>query len=136
VTKLVHAAFIAFWAGLGMLLLLQLTAPPDAAQDREPASASVDRSATAGGEPKFTRVDIAQHNRRDDCWMAIEGSVYDLTDYLPRHPAAPELLDAWCGTEATVGMRTKGNNSDHSARAWRMLERYRIGELIEAEAGD
>ena len=63
--------------------------------------------------------------------MAIEGAVYDLTDYVPRHPAAPSVLEPWCGREATEGMRTKVDSADRSARAWRIAGRYRIGALDE-----
>lgn len=61
--------------------------------------------------------------------MAIEGGVYDFSGYVLRHPAPPSVLEPWCGREATEGMRTKGDSSDHSARAWRMAERFRIGNL-------
>ncbi|MFU8878587.1 MAG: cytochrome b5 domain-containing protein [Wenzhouxiangellaceae bacterium] len=123
--KTAYTAFVMFWAAVGTLLALHLLAP-DELPPGEGADSTIHEDRPAG----FTLAEVARHNRLDDCWMAIEGSVYDLTDYIPRHPTRPELLEPWCGTEATVGMRTKGNDSDHSARAWRMLDRYRIGELV------
>ncbi len=72
---------------------------------------------------------MAAHADKTDCWVAIKGGVYDLTDYLPDHPAPPAILADWCGKEATEGMRTKGYGRDHSPGAWQMLEDYRIGEL-------
>lgn len=132
--KLVYTAFVMFWAALGMLLALHLLNPD---QSTLPTGAPVP-SETVADEPimpEFTLAEVARHDRLDDCWMAIEGVVYDLTEYVPRHPTRDEVLEPWCGTEATIGMRTKGESNDlsndHSARAWRMLERYRVGVLVE-----
>lgn len=122
--KLVYTAFIAFWAALGMMLAIDLLAP-DGPPTREAGDSSIDDRAAA----PIPLAEVALHDRLNDCWMAIEGTVYDVTGYIPRHPAVPEVIQPWCGTDATTGMRTKGRNSEHSARAWRMLARYRIGEL-------
>jgi len=137
--KLVYTTFVAFWAATGMLLALHLLSPNHnpAVVPEVVGSAIEPAGETAGAVPgpaHFTLQEIARHDRLEDCWMAIEGSVFNLTDYIPRHPTRPELLESWCGTDATAGMRTKGNDSDHSPRAWRMLERYRIGDLVAGES--
>jgi len=124
--KLVYTVFIAFWAAIGTLVLINALAPDSAEQVR--------RDAPASAEPvEYSLSEVAKHATLEDCWMVIEGVVYDVSDYVPRHPAPPAVLEPWCGREATEGMRTKGDSSDHSARAWRMLERYRIGDLRLAE---
>lgn len=126
--KLVYTVFIAFWAAIGTLVLINALAPDAAEQAR--------REAPESAEPAgYSLLEVAKHATLEDCWMAVEGVVYDISDYVPRHPAPAEVLEPWCGREATRGMRTKGNNSDHSARAWRMLERYRIGDLRPADRG-
>lgn len=133
--KLLYSAFITFWAMTATLLLLQgLTAPVPADPPRQ--APSIDAAPAAAVTPQYGLAEVASHNRLDDCWMAIEGVVYDLTDYVDRHPAPDEVLAAWCGREASEGMKTKDRGRDHSARAWRLLERYRIGTLTETEAGD
>jgi len=120
--KLVYTVFIAFWAAVGTLVLVNALAPDPEDQVRQEASEDTEPSG-------YSLSEVAKHATLEDCWMAIEGTVYDVSDYVPRHPAAPRVLEPWCGREATRGMRTKGDDSDHSARAWRMLERYRIGQL-------
>ncbi len=133
--KLVYTAFVMFWAAISTLLALHWLAPGEPTlqktDSRSPSEHAVGETTT----PTFILKEVARHNRLDDCWMAIEGVVYDLTEYVPRHPTRDEVLEPWCGTEATVGMRTKGESSDlssdHSSRAWRMLERYRIGVLAD-----
>lgn len=115
--KFMFAGFIAFWASLGTIAVLHGVSPEEAtAKDRE---------------PQYTLDDVAKHSTLEDCWMAIEGAVYDFTDYIPRHPAPDSVIKPWCGKEATEGMRTKGANRDHSSAAWQMMEDYRIGVLAE-----
>ena len=120
--KLVYTVFVAFWAAVGTLVLVDALVPDAAEQAPQQAPTPTE---PAG----YSLAEVAKHASLEDCWMAIEGTVYDVSDYVPRHPAAPGVLEPWCGREATEGMRTKGDNSDHSARAWRMLERYRVGPL-------
>lgn len=81
--------------------------------------------------------DVARHDRPGDCWMAIGGKVYDLTAYLPQHPARPEVIVPWCGKEATVAYHTKnreGSSQPHSSYASSLLQQYRIGVLREEVA--
>ncbi len=79
--------------------------------------------------PSFTLEEVANHATLDDCWMAIRGNVYDFSNYIPMHPTPPQLMESWCGEEATEGMETKGYGSDHSPEAWAMMEDYLIGTL-------
>lgn len=115
--KLTFAAFVAFWASAVTLIATAELAP-------EPGE--------AGDElPAYTLTEVAEHDAEDSCWMAIEGRVYDLTEYLPLHPTPMSVVLPWCGEEATEGMRTKGYGNDHSPAAWGMLDDYLIGELEE-----
>ena len=61
--------------------------------------------------------------------MAIRGSVYDLSAYLPEHPSRPELVLTWCGKEATEAYNTKNKGRPHSPYADELLKKYRIGKL-------
>eukprot|EP00933_Yihiella_yeosuensis_P065894 TRINITY_DN6989_c2_g4_i1.p1 TRINITY_DN6989_c2_g4~~TRINITY_DN6989_c2_g4_i1.p1 ORF type:complete len:738 (-),score=156.14 TRINITY_DN6989_c2_g4_i1:55-2268(-) len=45
--------------------------------------------------------EIARHNTPDDCWVAIDGKVYDLTEFLGRHPGGKATILAWAGKDAT-----------------------------------
>jgi len=112
------AAFVAFWSSIATLLALHALAG-------EPAPAGQDL-------PEISLEQLATHNIEDDCWMAIEGKVYDITDYIPEHPTPAVVLTPWCGKEATEAMRTKGYGRDHSPTAWAMLDDYVVGVLAEA----
>ena len=112
--KLTYTAFVAFWSSVATLLIVAALTP-DARLDAQPPPAT------------YTLQDVAQHADAESCWMAIDGSVYDITAYIPMHPTSPDVLLEWCGREATEGMRTKGYGRNHSPTAWGMLDGYSIG---------
>jgi predicted heme/steroid binding protein len=72
----------------------------------EGITVSADAPPAAPQEPDvvmqvFTLDEIAKHNTEDDCWCILNGTVYDITDFLPDHPGgkrAPVLL---AGGDAT-----------------------------------
>jgi cytochrome b involved in lipid metabolism len=81
--------------------------------------------------------EVARHDHPKDCWMAIDGQVYDVTDYLPRHPGSMDPVLPWCGREATRGWETKGNADSprvHSRGAHYLLRRYHLGPLAPEDA--
>jgi succinate dehydrogenase/fumarate reductase flavoprotein subunit len=59
----------------------------------------------AGNEQQrrdVTRAELAQHSSEEDCWIAIEGMVYDLTDFAEEHPAGPASIHELGGQDGTV----------------------------------
>lgn len=115
--KLTFSAFVAFWAGVATLVGVSLLTRPGAADEE--------------ALPVITLDAIAEHADETSCWMAIDGRVYDFTDYIPMHPTPPVVILSWCGREATEGMRTKGYGRDHSPAAWGMMDDYLIGVLAD-----
>ncbi|MFA6902186.1 MAG: cytochrome b5 domain-containing protein [Gallionellaceae bacterium] len=110
---------ITFWLAAGGFWLADYlrASPPQAAPAATPALR------------EYSLADVATHNRQDDCWMEIEGQVYDMTGYLPAHPAAPEIILAWCGKEASQAWQTKTRGRPHSPYAQNLLAQYRTGKL-------
>lgn len=41
---------------------------------------------------QFTRQEIEQHNREDDCWIIVDGKVYDATSVLAWHPGGKAAI--------------------------------------------
>ena len=36
--------------------------------------------------------DLKQHTTEDDCWIAINGKVYDVTHFLDEHPGGFDII--------------------------------------------
>ena len=51
--------------------------------------------------PSFTAQDVAQHDSEDDCWLVIEGFVYDVTPFLRSHPGGVAIILPYAGRDAT-----------------------------------
>ncbi len=129
--RVVLAATVLFWLGVGWFGWSAWRAEAPAAAGALPAPAGAVEGTVTEGK-RIAPAELARHDRAGDCWLAIDGAVYDLSAYGPQHPAEPEVLDAWCGREASQAYRTKGlggGGRPHSARADAMLPRYRIGTL-------
>ncbi|MCB1139502.1 MAG: hypothetical protein KDK23_12130 [Leptospiraceae bacterium] len=79
--------------------------------------------------------ELKKHSTASSCWIAIDGVVYDITDYLAEHAHQHQFsLDPFCGTNATSGWNNKNNTGkSHSRKASIQLERYRLGTLKSAD---
>jgi cytochrome b involved in lipid metabolism len=84
----------------------------------------------------YTMDEVARHNTEADCWTVISGNVYDLTQFINRHPGGDEVLRA-CGTDATTLFASRqtsdgqpvGSGSPHSKAAQEQLAQLKIGIL-------
>ncbi|KAK0937231.1 hypothetical protein LTR29_011249 [Friedmanniomyces endolithicus] len=45
--------------------------------------------------------DIAKHNSSGDCWLVVEGDVWDVTGFAPQHPGGASLILKHAGRDAT-----------------------------------
>ncbi len=83
-----------------------------------------------------TKEQVALHNKQSDCWTIVEGVVYDITEYIPKHPGGESILEA-CGTDGTSLFAERktadgqkvGSGTPHSNRAEGMLKEYEVGKL-------
>ena len=95
-----------------------------------PAQPSASASAGASGEAELdiSIAEVAGHDDAASCWVAIEGTVYDVTTWIPRHPGGPERIMAICGTDASEDF-----SAQHSGQSLptEQLAQFAIGELAE-----
>ncbi|MBW3003806.1 cytochrome b5 domain-containing protein [Candidatus Woesearchaeota archaeon] len=78
----------------------------------------------------FSIEQISHHSTADDCWLLIDGKVYEVTEFIPSHPGGQALLQG-CGSDATELYETRpmGSGEPHSTRARDLLKNYYIGDL-------
>ena len=60
----------------------------------------------AQAQSSYSLNEVKLHQTPEDCWMAIEGQVYDLSNYLPDHDRYLDIRE-WCGQEATADYNSK-----------------------------
>lgn len=49
-------------------------------------------------ETGVTETELNVHDTESDCWIAYEGKVYDITDWLPKYPGSALAIAPYCGT--------------------------------------
>lgn len=78
----------------------------------------------------FTWQEVAEHNSEESAWIAIDGKVYDVTDFVDKHPGGKEMLLLCVGREATDLF-----NSYHpfTEKPRAILKKYCIGSLATFE---
>lgn len=73
----------------------------------------------------FSLEDLEEHKDVDDCWIAINGNVYDVTQYVRIHPGGRWIILNYAGGDATEGYMKQM----HSEVADGLLKEYYIGKL-------
>lgn len=91
-------------------------------------STSVDATPTGSASVGYRMADVAQHNTQQDCWVAVDDSVYDVTSWISRHPGGPDKILPLCGTNATSAFH--GQHGDQE-KPNTQLASFRIGALLD-----
>ncbi|XAR62622.1 Nitrate reductase (NADH) [Bertholletia excelsa] len=73
----------------------------------------------------FSMSEVKKHNSADSAWIIVHGHVYDCTRFLKDHPGGTDSILINAGTDCTEEF-----DAIHSDKAKKLLEDYRIGELI------
>ncbi|UJR38561.1 hypothetical protein I4U23_031227 [Adineta vaga] len=72
----------------------------------------------------ITEEELAKHNKDNDVWIAINGQVYDVSEYLKDHPGGRNSILVTSGMDASEDFL-----AIHSNHAKSMLIKYHIGIL-------
>lgn len=142
---LIIVSFVVVLVGAGAFALSQLqgqsgrgnfsptpqSTPSAIGQTNSPLQSQEASSSATTVDGQFTLEDVAKHSTPDDCWIVIEGMVYDVTAYIAqqRHPGGAAILGG-CGKDATefFNMRPQ-DGKPHSDSARSTLSRFKIGSL-------
>lgn len=74
----------------------------------------------------YTLAQVASHNSAASCYSAINGSVYDLTSFVSRHPGGAAAIKSLCGVDGTAAYNNQHGGSGRPASE---LASLRIGSL-------
>jgi cytochrome b involved in lipid metabolism len=50
----------------------------------------------------FTTEEVARHNKEEDCWIIVNGLVFDVTRFLAEHPGGKKIILKVAGTDAST----------------------------------
>lgn len=67
--------------------------------------------------------EIKKHNKRTDCWLEVEGSVYNMTSFIGIHPGGDAIAKG-CGTNATLLFNSVPS---HKQAVRDLLNTFKIG---------
>lgn len=84
---------------------------------------------TSGVATTLTASEVAKHNKANDCWMIVNGSVYNLTSLVYNHSGGSQQIINDCGRDGSVGFNTKYQGTPHSGSAKSILQSYYLGSL-------
>lgn len=109
---------------VGKKLPVRKTSTTIASQD----ASTTKRKDTQKEERKISQTELEQHNIDGDCWVSINGVVYDLTEFADEHPAGPESIRLLAGQDGSEAF-----NAVHNEDILSDFEEERLGILAEAE---
>jgi cytochrome b involved in lipid metabolism len=75
----------------------------------------------------FTLAQISVHNTSASCYSAVNGSVYDLTNWINSHPGGSAVIKGMCGVDATAAFN---NQHGGQSKPENELASFKIGKLI------
>jgi len=70
---------------------------------------SANESVSDQEENAISLSELSMHNSKNDCWIGLEGNVYDITSLIPGHPGGEAAIIRYCGTasEFEKALRSK-----------------------------
>ncbi len=72
----------------------------------------------------YTSTEVAQHANKASCWSMINGNVYDLTSWIPKHPGGEGAILSICGID---GSSTFNGQHGKSSKIANLLAGFKIG---------
>ncbi len=73
-----------------------------------------------------TMAEVATHNNEASCWSVIDTSIYDLTEWISKHPGGSRNIIKICGIDGTAAFVREHGSSKKAAAT---LENYYYGEV-------
>ena len=70
---------------------------------------------------EYSLAEVATHNTAEDCWLIVSQRVYQVTEYLPKHPGSAQAIIRKAGTDVTRDFYF------HSPAAHKLWKKYQIG---------
>ncbi len=73
-----------------------------------------------------TSAEVSTHNSDVSCWSIVDGKVYDLTNWISKHPGGKSAIKGMCGVDSTKEFERQHGGE---ARPEKILASYFYAEL-------
>ena len=74
----------------------------------------------------YTMAQVAENDSASSCWSAINGTVYNLTDWINQHPGGSSRILSLCGTDGSSSFNGRHGGSSSAEST---LSNYALGPL-------
>ncbi|MEK9987234.1 MAG: cytochrome b5 domain-containing protein, partial [Aquiluna sp.] len=75
----------------------------------------------------YTLAEVSERDSAAECWVAIDGGVYDLTEWIRSHPGGSGAILNLCGKDGTTSFTSQHGGQ---ARPSSTLDGYYLAPLI------
>lgn len=77
--------------------------------------------------PRYTIKEISKHNTKKDLWIIINDNIYDVTDFLLKHPGGEKILLKFGGKNATIYFNKISKHDDVNIKD--LMKTFYIGKV-------
>lgn len=105
----------------------EVEAEDDGVTVNPPQNATVPSGEASGGSG-ITAAIVATHASRASCWTIINGNVYDLTSWIPKHPGGEQAILQLCGIDGSAKFNRKHGGD---APKEKVLFGFKVGALAQ-----
>lgn len=75
----------------------------------------------------YTVSAVATHKTKTDCWTIVNGSVYDVTSWISKHPGGAQAIVSLCGID---GSSAFGDQHGGQRKPEQELASFKIGTIV------
>lgn len=79
-------------------------------------------------ENLYTLKEVEKHSSQESCWTIIRKEIYDLTQWVSKHPGGEKAILNICGKDGTDLFEKQHGGKDKPESA---LLQFKIGQLLE-----
>lgn len=76
----------------------------------------------------ISAADVRMHADKSSCWTIIDGAIYDLTSWVPKHPGGEQAILRLCGVDGSE--RYNGQHGGAQMQL-KILTGFKIGVLVQ-----
>ena len=74
---------------------------------------------------EFTAEEISKHNNEQDCWVIVNGTVYNLTKFINKHPGGKQTILNVAGKDGSELFNSVHQNGPQTF----MMKIFKVGLL-------